>query len=261
MDKLTIVKTELEPFNQRLKTHPLYTQFNTVNDIQIFMQYHVFAVWDFMSLLKALQHHLSTLTIPWIPAKNPTITRFINEIVIGEESDLDERGNPKSHFEMYIDAMNQIGADTSIIQKFIQNAKMEVSVSQVIQSSKIQNEVKEFLNFTFDIINTNKPHKIASAFTFGRENIIPDMFIEIVKKVQEQFETPCDKLIYYLKRHIEIDGDEHGPLSLEMIQILCGEDEIKWQECIDVAKQALKLRFSLWNAVLHQLTKSNQVYA
>ena len=261
MDNILKVQDELHPLKQELKAHPLYTKMNSIEDIRIFSEIHIFAVWDFMSLLKSLQHHLSTLSVPWIPAKNPTITRFINEIVIGEESDFDAEESPKSHFEMYIDAMTQIGADTLIIKELIQNIQMGISVSDAIKSLKIQDEVKNFLTFTFDVIATNQPHKIASAFTFGRENIIPDMFIEIVKNIEKKSNIPCDKLIYYLNRHIEIDGDEHGPLSLEMIQMLCENDATKWQECIDIAKQSLKLRISLWDTVLQKLPKSNPIYA
>ena len=119
----------------------------------------------------------------------------------------------------------------------------------------------DFIQFTFDIIASQQPHKIAAAFTFGREDIIPDMFIEIIKNIQDQDYIPCDKLIYYLNRHIEIDGDEHGPLSIKMIQMLYENDDIKWQECMDIAKQSLKLRISLWDSILQKLAKKNPVYA
>ncbi len=261
MDNILRVKKELSPLKQNLKTHLLYTKIKSIEDIKVFSEIHIFAVWDFMSLLKSLQHHLSTLSIPWSPAKNPKITRFINEIVIGEESDLDPNGNPKSHFQIYIEAMNQIGANTNLIFELIKKNKLGIPIHDAITSLSINEQVKKFLNFTFDIIATNQPHKIASAFTFGREDIIPDMFIEIVKNIERESNISIDKLIYYLNRHIEIDGDEHGPLSLEMIKMLCKNDLDKWQECIDVAKKSLELRISLWDTILIQLPKSKLIYA
>ena len=82
------------------------------------MEYHVYAVWDFMSLLKALQIELTCTTLPWKPVGDTKIRRLINSIVLEEESDVDADGNPSSHYEMYLDAMIECGADTKKIESF-----------------------------------------------------------------------------------------------------------------------------------------------
>ena len=104
---------------------------------------------------------------------------------------------------------------------------------------------------TFDVIDSKEPHKIASAFTFGREDLIPAMFTSIV----EQYNTnnKLDKFVYYLERHIELDGGEHGPLALQLISDLCGNDESKWNEVQEVAISSLIARKRLWDEVLCQL--------
>ncbi|MCF1420184.1 DUF3050 domain-containing protein [Mangrovimonas futianensis] len=257
MKRIEFVEKELSNLRTTLNNHPVYKALSHMDDVKIFMEQHVFAVWDFMSLLKALQNQLTCTKTPWVPAQNATTARFINEIVLGEESDLDENGIPKSHFEMYLDAMNQIGANTHTIQNFIDLISKGASIDSSLNNVKIQKETADFINFTFDIIATGEPHKIASAFTFGREDVIPDMFFQIINQSQTQDQT-YSKLTYYLKRHIELDGDEHGPLSLKMIEELCGDNDQKWQEVLEVAKEALNKRIELWNGI-SELINSNQL--
>ncbi len=244
------IEAELKPLRHALTHHPLYTQLKSITDIQQFMESHVFAVWDFMSLLKSLQAQLTTLSTPWVPVENPTLSRFINEIVFGEESDLNELGEPKSHYVMYLDAMEQIGANTAPIHAFIEAIKQGVPVRNALTKATNSQSVIDFVNYTFDVIDGNKPHEVAAAFTFGREDLIPDMFIEIVNKAEENNDhVSYNKLTYYLHRHIEIDGDEHGPLSLQMVSELCGDDAQKWEEAKQVAINALQQRVNLWDGI------------
>src|SRR6266481_6923176 len=118
-EHLEKIKKATEPLRQQIINHKVYSAINNIDDLKIFMQYHVFAVWDFMSLLKALQNNLTCTSVPWFPKGSADTRRLINEIVVGEESDVDSFDNRKSHFELYLEAMQQCGADTSQIEKFI----------------------------------------------------------------------------------------------------------------------------------------------
>lgn len=245
---INTLETQLKPLREQLNNHKLYTVLSSIDDIKQFMEQHVFAVWDFMSLLKALQNHLTTTTLPWIPSKNPATARFINEIILGEESDINELGEAKSHFEMYLDAMTQIEADTIKIDLFISKLKLGQTIAEAANSINLNSKTRQFIEYTFNTINTNQPHKIAAAFTFGREDIIPDMFFQIIKHAKTE-EQSFSKLTYYLNRHIELDGDEHGPLSLKMIEELCGNDINKWNDVLETAQEALQQRIALWDNI------------
>ena len=238
------INTQISEYKKDVVNHPLYNQLNSIEDVQKLMEVHVYAVWDFMSLLKGLQIELTSTTLPWKPVGDNKIRRLINSIVLEEESDVDADGNPASHYEMYLAAMKECGANTTEIEKFVD------SIAD-INLPKVNTAIDSFLATTFDVLKTGEAHKIASAFTFGREDLIPDMFTAIVNDLSQEYKL--DKFVYYLERHIELDGGEHGPLALQLITDLCGDDKQKWQEVEQTAKDCLVARKELWDVVLSNL--------
>jgi hypothetical protein len=249
------INRTIEPQKNILLQHPLYKKVKTIEDLKCFLENHVFAVWDFMSLLKALQSKLTCTTTPWFATKNPETRYLINEIVVAEESDLSIDGRRQSHYEMYIEAMHDCGANTSEIDSFLAEVNSLQNIFVAIKTSPLHPNVKSFLDFTFRVIEEGKPHEIAAAFTFGREDLIPDMFTAILKNFQENFpDTDLSKLIYYFERHIELDSDTHGPMAMQMINELCGTDAQKWAEAEEIAKMALDKRIGLWDAIEESLT-------
>lgn len=250
MNYIDHINEYIQPEREVLLKHPLYAKIKSIEDLNCFTEGHVYAVWDFMSLLKALQIELTCVSTPWFASDYPNTRYLINEIVLAEESDEYIDGSRLSHFEMYIDAMSTMGADCSKIFDFLDNIKQHQDIFKAIDSLKEDDRIKAFLKFSFDIIATKEPHKIASAFTFGREDLIPAMFTSILKEIQHNFpKTDLSKFIYYFQRHIELDGDEHGPLAMQMIQELGSDEDSKWTDMKIVAKEALQKRIALWDAI------------
>lgn len=246
------LKEELSSLQSELSSHKLYTSLSSVEDVKVFMGQHVFAVWDFMSLLKALQIQLTSTNLPWMPMSNPNTARFVNEIVLGEETDINQNGEVMSHFEMYLDAMEQAGADMTSIQRFLSFQKQGFLVRESLDMVKLNQHTRNFVSYTFDLLEEGKAHKIAASFTFGREDLIPDMFFQIIES-SKYAQEKLSKFKFYLERHIELDGDEHGPLALQMIQSLCGEDQTKWNEAIAAAKESLQHRINLWTGIHEEI--------
>jgi hypothetical protein len=227
------------------------------------MQSHVFAVWDFMSLLKALQSQLTCTAVPWSPTPFPASRRFINEIVLGEESDI-YGTRAISHFELYLQAMRESGASTHTIDTLIQQLREGSTVSAALALCGAPEHAQRFVQTTFQIIERGEIHATAAAFTFGREDLIPEMFRGFLRDLDagqythegSQIHRSLRTLRWYFDRHIEVDGEDHGPMALRMISELCGDDARKWTEAAEAAETALRSRIALWDGIATSLKQS-----
>lgn len=227
--------------------HPLYANLDTHESLVVFMEHHVFAVWDFMSLLKSLQRQLTCVTVPWIPTAHTSSRRLINDIVMVEESD--EFGDGyTSHFELYVTGMREAGADTTAIEKLIDLLRGGTTVQEALVQAGVPQASVDFAGTTWDIIENQPVHCQAAAFAFGREDLIPDMFQQVVA-VNERSQR-LGLFVDYLERHIEVDGEQHTPMAMQMVTDLCGDDDAKWAACADTINTALAARARLWDSIL-----------
>lgn len=252
----TLILPELRT---RLDRHPLYASVRTMEDLRCFMEHHVYAVWDFMSLVKFLQGSVAPVSVPWLPngnARSTLVQRFINEIVMGEETDEglpDAKGNPTfiSHFDLYLGAMEEVGADTRPVRAFLKAVKKK-GLAAALLKSDIPEPSRRFMATTFGLLDTQKAHLVGAAFAMGREQVIPGMFralladMGISKKRAPLFH-------YYLERHIHLDDELHGPLSLQLLTQLCGDSAGKKKAADKVARQAIDARITFWDGVLGSL--------
>jgi hypothetical protein len=251
---IEFIEQRIAPLRARLTAHPLYASIRTAAQLRVFMESHVFAVWDFMSLLKSLQAQLTCVQSPWVPTRFPASRRFINEIVLGEESD-EYQGRAISHFELYLEAMRQAGADTTGIERVLASIAQGSFDTASFDATTIvaPAPAQQFVATTFRIIEQGSLAAQAAAFTFGREDVIPDMFRELVRDLNQQHDGALDTFVWYLERHIEVDGEDHGPLSLRMVADLCGNDEALWEEAATTAAEALEARLALWDGIHAQI--------
>lgn len=253
------LKKSLSDVRGEILGHELYRSPISTDRLHIFMECHVFAVWDFMSLVKTLQTKLTSVTIPWVPKADTDAARFINEIVLAEESDEHPGGGYVSHFELYRQAMKQAGADTKLIDALIERIENGQPLDAALKRLDAPPFIEDFLKTTFSFIEKGSIHEIAAVFTFGREELIPNMFQEIVKRIDRENKGRFELFERYLERHIQLDEFSHAPLALRLVSELCGEDDCKWQEAREAALQALAQRKALWDGILKNFLTLRQI--
>jgi hypothetical protein len=244
------LEEQITQARQAVVKHPIYASLTSEHAIRTFMEHHVFAVWDFMSLLKSLQRNLTCVEVPWVPT-GPTGSRhLINDIVLVEESD-ELRGGFISHFELYLDGMKEAGADTSVIDALISALRAGRPVLATLNEVKVPPPAAEFVRLTWGFIEGAPVHAQAAAFAFGREDLIPDMFEQVVN-VNERLGS-LGTFVDYLSRHIQVDSEEHTPMAMQMLADLCGDDPAKWAECAETVNIALAARARLWDGILEAI--------
>ena len=279
----------VEPFQGKLATHPIYSRVRNLRGLQIFMTNHVFAVWDFMTLAKTLQQRLTCITTPWVPPEHPAAARLVNEIVLGEETDEVRHGEYLSHYVLYLRAMGEIGADPAPVEQFEAAIRAGTSPAEALAPLPIAEGTKTFVLHTLATAD-RPTHEVAASLLLAREDLIPTMFERVVGEMDARSGTgvrvaralrhrrdtlptwarrlvpgsvraaadryeadhPDPRAFFriYLERHIELDGEEHGPMGQRLLQDLCGDDDALWDEATTAARDALRARVALWDSVL-----------
>lgn len=229
--------------------HGLYGRLNSLEDFRVFLEHHVYAVWDFMSLLKALQRQITCTEVPWVPRGDARARALINEIVLGEESDTGCGEVPTSHFELYLRAMEEAGANTAPIRCFVGRISRGGTLEEANQEADVPVCARRFMEHTFHVIRTRRVHEIAAAFTYGREGVIPGVFSEIVARLDRESAGRLQIFRQYLERHIVLDGEEHFQAGERMVSVLCEGDPRKLDEAACSAREALEVRLAFWDAI------------
>jgi pyrroloquinoline quinone (PQQ) biosynthesis protein C len=240
---------DLGDVRERLVGHRLYGRIDSAERLRRFMEAHVFAVWDFQSLLKAVQQRLTCTSLPWLPTPDAEARRLVNEIVLDEESDELPEGGYASHFELYLDSMERAGADTGPIRRLLAALSAGEPLSAALAAAGAPPAAVAFVERSFAVIASGSTHRIMAAFTHGREDVIPDMFRNLVGTLAERDPGHWSRFRYYLERHIAHDDARHAPVCRRILRSLCGEDPRTWAEASETARDCLVARIALWDAI------------
>ena len=237
---------------ERMNNHPVFSMVTDIGQLQKFMEWHVFAVWDFMSLVKRLQWDFTCETVPWLPPSNNVAARLINEIVLGEETDDAPDGTHASHFELYISAMTEIGASTKQINLFIDHLRSGTETDAALKLVSAPTDVVQFVRETVDTARNAPTHEVLGSFFYGREHSIPIMFQSLLNEWKVDPRS-APTFVYYLNRHIELDRDDHGPAVEAIIKEIMDDSYEAWSAFQRSALKAIELRIGLWDGLANCL--------
>lgn len=250
-ERIAHIDTATAPLRARIADHAVGELLGDIEAVRTFMEHHVVAVWDFMSLLKCLQREITCVDVPWTPRGDPSHRRFINELVLAEESDIGVNGGYTSHMELYLAAMVEAGADCRPITALLD--RVARGEADPAAGCGLPAAAAAFAEGTLTTARTASPHCVAASFAFGRERLIPTMFVSL--RTMAQRSTPSlPLLVAYLDRHIDLDAEEHTPLAFSLVQGLCGDDDGRWRQAEAAAVDACAQRLRLWDAVAEAIT-------
>ena len=251
--------TNINRCRNELENHSLLTTtvMQDQKDLRVFMEHHVYAVWDFMSLAKSLQAFYTPQQTVWRPtsANRSRHARLINEILLSEELDLTPDGcGTISHFDLYLMAMQEVGASTDAICNWLDNLD-----TMSFDNDYVPAPANKFMRSTFDAI-AQGPHAVAASFCFGRETVIPAMFTRILAQLDlREFDAP--KFYYYLERHVHLDGEDHGPKAADIVNDVCermGGGPVIYYQAEQAAVRAIRARIEFFDGVRKAIIASDQ---
>jgi hypothetical protein len=249
-----VLSEEVRQLRAGLESHPVFAALTDRAHLRAFMQIHVFAVWDFMSLVKRLQNELTCTRLPWLPPADPEAARLINDIVLGEESDIGADGRPASHLDLYLGAMREVGADTRVFERFMAALQSGEMAHAALADPEIPEFVRDFVSHTLDTALNGSRVQVMASFLYGRENVIPAMFQGLLDSWGlEARQAP--QFVYYLERHIELDADSHGPAAARLMGRELERQPESLQAARSAARDALEARNALWEGTLEVLRR------
>jgi plasmid stability protein len=245
----------ISPLRAKLHEHAIYARVNDLPSLRVLMRSHVFAVWDFMSLLKSLQRALTSVTVPWRPPADRRAARLVNAIVLAEESDEIAPGEYMSHFDLYLAAMAEVGADRGPIAAMVDHVGRGAPVREALHASSAPAHAREFVRTTMALAEGRPVHEVAAAFLHGREDLVPEMFRRMLGALDGHAQPALSLRAFrrYLERHVDLDGNDHAPMAHDLLRSICGDDPAKWAGATEAAMVALRARLALWDGVLGEL--------
>ena len=195
-----------------------------------------------------------------VPPRDPQAAQLINQIVLGEETDSGPNGEPVSHLELYLGAMREVGANTASFELFQTSLEGGAALAEAFDRAAVAPFVREFTGNTLQIAGRAPLLTVMASFFYGREDVIPRMFSNLLEKWHISADQ-APMFVYYLKRHIEVDSDQHGPAAKAILVAATADDAQCGLQVLTAARQSIEARIRLWDGLLASLNEGKETAA
>jgi len=234
--------------------HPVYRLLTTVPSVVRFMELQVWCVWDFMFLAKAVQRAVGCYEVPWVPPRDCSLVATINAIVGSEEADMGPDGTYQSHFEIYVAAMRQAGADTGPVGRAVELVREGVSTDEALRRAGAPDASRAFVGETLELC-VAAAHVRVAALCIGREELVPQMFTAMLSSGVSE-DPRLGAFLWYVRRHVNLDSESHGPLSAKLFRRVVGLGRGQLQEAVEGGLRAVRARRRYLDAI-HDVIQSS----
>ncbi|CAG9319831.1 unnamed protein product [Blepharisma stoltei] len=260
------VVAKLKPLRTDLVSAYSSIKLESLPATRVYMKNFIYQAWAVISTLKALRSKLSPSTVPWYPPEDENSVRYINEILLDEETDV--AGQPQqysSHYNLFIKAMREANGFSEPMETLVTDLRQGMAWDKAFIKNKdqykhiISPSTFKYVENEIGIAMNGDLHQIAGFFFLGREETVPDLFSGFVKSLNEK-EVNAPLFKSYIQRHIDLDGDLHAPLGEKITQRVCKEDPKMWKEVYEAGKLGITDDLNFAKGVTKMIGKPLTLY-
>lgn len=239
-----------ERYFQILANHKLYERVNDELSLRLFMEHHVICVWSYNFLLREIHQELVGLIHPLNSQSQKEAIRLVSEMILEEELEEQQDGSLLSHFEIYLEAMQDLGANISPIVSFFDLQDSGQNWQTALKHARFPTAVSRYAR-KMNRFAQAPLHEKAAALFYEGEPFIPDTFLLRIGQLGNT--VKIGRLLDYFERHIEGLRSPGFSASGRLVEILCNNDEKMSLEAEQSAEEAMKNRVELWGYITGQL--------
>ena len=144
-----------------------------------------------------------------------------------------------------------------MFRDFMERMKNGDEVAEALAGANVPQYIRRFVLENIDTAISKPAPAVAASFLFGREDLIPDMFTRLLEECGDS-RLMAPTFSYYLRRHIELDGDEHGPMGQIAMTTIAAGNSRNWRIAARSAKRAIKHRILLWDGVCESIRRERR---